>query len=254
MNTKILLLLALIFSFQVFSQEQTIEADYETHVFMDPDMIINKIPSQYRSQVDASIREEIKKGISMDYKLLTDGKQSEYQLQPKVNNSQGVDGIILNQLSSQDKGALIKNLDSLSFLKEVDVMGAKYLIKGKLTITDWKISNETQMVGGYAAIKAEGTANDSIKVTAWFCPKIPVKDGPDRAFGLPGLILKASYTINNIDFTTNVVKIAIRKQKLKLKKISSGKIVTQREFDEEMKNLEKKMSEMHDSGGVDKED
>lgn len=254
MKSKIILLLTLTFSFQLFSQEEkNFEIGYETLVFMNADMVINKIPVQYRTQVESSIREEIKKGISMEYKLLTNGKQSEYQLQPKINNSQGVDALILNQLTSQDKGALHKDLDSLSFIKEYDIIGTKYLVKGKLTITNWEILNENEMVGEYPTRKAVGIANDSIKVTAWFCSKIPIKDGPDRVFGLPGLILKASYTINNIDYVTKVTKITSRKERIKLKKMTSGKIVTQSEFDKEMVELENKMKEMQ-SGGVDKDD
>lgn len=248
---RIFLFLILGYSTISIAQDQrNLEVDYLTKLYLDVDMVMNKIPAQYRSQVGNSIREEIKKGISIEYKLLTNGKKSSYQLQPKINNSQGIESMILNQLSSQDKGALYKDLDSLSFIKEYDIMGSSYLVKGNLTITNWEILKETKMIAGYAARKAEGVAQDSIRVEAWFSPKIPLKDGPERTFGLPGLVLEVSYDLNGSRYITSMVKIKIRKEEIKFKKIASGKIVSQSEFDQEMKNLEKKIREMH-GGGVD---
>ena len=54
---------------------------------------------------------------------------------------------------------------------------------------EWKLTNETQTIIGYKCQKAtcRFRGRDFI---AWFAPSIPVKRGPWKFGGLPGLILK----------------------------------------------------------------
>jgi len=65
----------------------------------------------------------------------------------------------------------------------------------------WEISDEEKIIGNYRVRKA---TTESIeldrenpfyagKVTAWFCPDIPIPSGPARYYGLPGLIIELKY-------------------------------------------------------------
>lgn len=77
-------------------------------------------------------------------------------------------------------------------------------------------------------------------ITAWYTPEVPVNQGPDVYWGLPGLILEVS------DGTTITVctKIAINpKDKVEIKAPKKGKAITQKEFNE---TVVKKMQEMRD--------
>lgn len=106
-----------------------------------------------------------------------------------------------------------------------------------------------------AAEKSKDTANSSktnlmdqwempkeITITAWYAPEIPVNQGPENYWGLPGLILEVS------DGKTTILcsKIVLNsKEKVEIKPATKGKEVTQKEYDEIVKNKMEEMREMY---------
>lgn len=79
-------------------------------------------------------------------------------------------------------------------------------------------------------------------ITAWYAPEIPINQGPDKYWGLPGLILEVN------DGTTILLcsKIALNvKEKADIKAPKTGKEVTQKEYDEIMKKKMEEMKEMY---------
>ena len=66
----------------------------------------------------------------------------------------------------------------------------KYVYEEPMNQLSWKISDSTTVILGYECIMAV-TDFHGRKWTAWFTPEIPVKNGPWKLEGLPGLILKA---------------------------------------------------------------
>jgi len=81
-----------------------------------------------------------------------------------------------------------------------------------------------------------------ITVTAWYSPDIPVSQGPENYWGLPGLILEVS------DGKTVILcsKIVINpKEKKEIKAPKKGKVVTQQEYD---KIVAEKMEEWREMG------
>ena len=62
---------------------------------------------------------------------------------------------------------------------------------------EWKLTNETQTIIGYKCQKAtcRFRGRDFI---AWFAPAVPVKRGPWKFGGLPGLILKVQKSIEPV--------------------------------------------------------
>jgi GLPGLI family protein len=66
-------------------------------------------------------------------------------------------------------------------------------------------------------------------ITAWYTPEIPVNQGPDKYWGLPGLILE----INDGKTVVLCSKIVLNpKEKAIIKPSTKGKIVSQKEFDD----------------------
>lgn len=81
-----------------------------------------------------------------------------------------------------------------------------------------------------------------ITITAWYCPEIPINQGPEGYWGLPGLIMEVN------DGKTNILcsKIALNiKEKAEIKAPTNGNKVTQKEFDE---TIMKKMEEFREMG------
>ena len=80
-------------------------------------------------------------------------------------------------------------------------------------------------------------------ITAWYTPEIPVSQGPEEYYGLPGLILEVS------DGKTTLLcsKVVINpKDKAEIKPLKKGEKVTKAQYSEIMI---KKMQEMQDMYG-----
>ena len=83
-------------------------------------------------------------------------------------------------------------------------------------------------------------------ITAWYCPEIPVNQGPENYWGLPGLILE----VNDGKTVILCSKIVLNsKERVEIKAASKGKVVTQKEFDETVKNKIEEMREMNSGPG-----
>lgn len=243
---KLFILSALIISTLAFSQEkkQFLEIDYQLEMVMDFDQIISNVPSEYRAMVEEPLRQELNRGIFIDYRLKTNGTESEYKMQTKINNDQSAAGMILSQISAMDKEPLYKDIDQQYFLKPYNV-GRAYLVKDSLADFQWKITREKEQIAGFDTYKATGVMNDSIAITAWYTPKINIKDGPDRVWGLPGLILKTEFEMMGSTMIITAKNVAVKEEKIKIDKPSRGKVLTEKEFYEEMMAMQEKMKEMY---------
>ncbi len=77
-------------------------------------------------------------------------------------------------------------------------------------------------------------------VTAWYTPEIPVNQGPDNYWGLPGLILE----VNDGKTVILCSKIILNpKNKTEIKAVNKGKVISQKDYDEV---VVKKMEEFRD--------
>jgi GLPGLI family protein len=177
-------------------------------------------------------------------------------------------------MMSATGGAQYKNVKDQKVLQEQEFFGKQFLINDSLQKLDWELGSETKTIGQYMCFKATAVKKDTsfdfssfgrrneekpkdstatekkdvepidasreIIVTAWYTPQIPVNQGPDVYWGLPGLILEI-----NADRTTILCsKIVLNpSEKETLKVPSKGKDVTQKEYEAIVK---KKMEEMRD--------
>ena len=87
-----------------------------------------------------------------------------------------------------------------------------------------------------------------ITVTAWYTPEIPVNQGPETYWGLPGLILE----INDGKTVILCSKVVLNpKEKADIKASTKGKVVTQAEYDEIVIKKMEEFREMNRSKGND---
>ncbi len=102
--------------------------------------------------------------------------------------------------------------------------------------------------------KKEGSDNplDEIEVpkeiivTAWYTPQIPVNQGPDDYWGLPGLILEVSANRTTILCSKIVLN---PEEKQDIKRPSKGKEVSKQEYNDIMKKKMEEMREMYGGRG-----
>ncbi|MNQ56155.1 hypothetical protein D3C85_702710 [compost metagenome] len=79
-----------------------------------------------------------------------------------------------------------------------------------------------------------------IIITAWYSPEIPVNQGPENYWGLPGLILE----VNDGRTTILCSKIVLNaKDKVEIKAPTKGKVISQKDYDE---TVIKKMEEFRE--------
>jgi GLPGLI family protein len=120
---------------------------------------------------------------------------------------------------------LTKNFAAEHSTDYIDMLGKTYIVDDTLHTPTWKILNQIKEVAGFICMKAETV--DTVKnqkITAWFAQDIPVMAGPERYFGLPGLILELD--INEGDVTIVASKVEFKKltNEFNLKKIKGKKI------------------------------
>ncbi len=163
-------------------------------------------------------------------------------------------------------GTYYKNVKDKSYSVDREFMGKEFLVKDSLPNLKWKIEAETRVIGGYNCFKATALKQVSktdfrnltpkkeetptakpvgetkktsfmdalempkeITVTAWYTPEIPVNQGPEGYWGLPGLILE----VNDGKTVILCSKIVLNpKVKAEIKAPTKGKLISQQDFDE----------------------
>ena len=85
-----------------------------------------------------------------------------------------------------------------------------------------------------------------IVITAWYTPEIPVSQGPEGYWGLPGLILE----VNDGRTTILCSKVVLNpKEKVEIKAVTKGKVVSQKEYDEAVMKKMEEWREMNQGPG-----
>ncbi|WP_417942690.1 GLPGLI family protein [Flavobacterium sp. RS13.1] len=178
-------------------------------------------------------------------------------------------------------GTFYKDVKSKTYTVDKEFMGKEFLVKDSLPKLNWKLEQETKQIGGYNCYKATAVKESSqtdfrnfrpknnddkkddakktsgdtktnfedsfeipkeIIVTAWYTPEIPINQGPENYWGLPGLILEIN------DGTTTILcsKIVLNaKEKAEIKAPAKGKEISQKEYDETVVKKMKEFREMN---------
>jgi GLPGLI family protein len=144
----------------------------------------------------------------------------------------------------------------------------KFIVTDTIKKFNWKLSNETKTILGYACRKAttkskkpkmktititsNGESDSStikksdddtkvaeIEVVAWYCEALPSNIGPDVFCGLPGAILEL--TIDNGITKFEATEIVKTTKPSVLKKPTGGKEITAAQYEIEMAEMFKNM-------------
>ncbi len=183
-------------------------------------------------------------------------------------------------------GKHFKDVKSKTYTIEKEMMGKEFLVKDSLPKMDWKMTGETKQIGSYTCFKAtavqpasksdfrnykmkkEDKKDDKAKaeadktkvtnlldsvempkeveVVAWYTPDIPVNQGPENYWGLPGLILEVTSGKTTMLCSKVVLNPKDRKD---IKEPTKGKQVTQAEFDEIVAKKMEEMQQMYQQRG-----
>lgn len=224
------------------------------------------------------IQDRMKGMFEKTFILSFDKTTSVYREEEKLDapgQSQFGGGVKMMSSMMGGGGTFYKNIKEKKYAVDKEFMGKEFLVKDSLPKLAWKMGSETKEIGGYKCFKAtavravsksdlrniklkdekkeptksaakEKTTNiieefempENITITAWYAPEIPVSQGPENYWGLPGLILEA----NDGKTTILCSKLVLNpKEKVTIKAPTNGKVISQKEYDE---TVVKKMEEL----------
>jgi GLPGLI family protein len=227
-----------------FAQGFTGRAYYKSTSQFSIKMDSTKMAPEQIAQIQASL----KKQMEQNYILSFNQTESTWKKEESLGGgpaTASAGGAVFMVATSGEGSTLYKNIADQSFLEQQDMMGKAYLVKDMLEPVEWELSNETKKVGNYTVQKASYTrivdskrfstgmtemenVKDTLQVTVWFTPEIPVAHGPENFFGLPGLILE----VQNQGRTLICEKIELNPSAdpVVIERPSKGKEITQVEF------------------------
>lgn len=120
--------------------------------------------------------------------LVIQGKRSSYvkiEIEEELSDDAGPEIVIVSPTYSDENHAVFKDFTQRRMIEVKDFLSKSYRIEENLPKYNWKLEQQTKEIMGLKCYKA--IVGDSI--VAWFCPDIPVNDGPDIYCGLPGIII-----------------------------------------------------------------
>jgi GLPGLI family protein len=131
-----------------------------------------------------------------------------------------------------------RNFEKNTMNDALEMLGKVYLIEDSLQAPNWKILNDIKDVAGHICMKA--MIQDTVKkqkIIAWFAQDIPVSAGPERLYGLPGLIL--ALDINDGAVTVEASRIESKKltTELDLPKKQKGKKINEIAYQEMLRKF-----------------
>jgi GLPGLI family protein len=227
-----------------FAQGFTGRAYYKSSSNFSIKMDSTRMAPEQMAQIQASLKKQMEQNYILSFNQTESTWKKEESLGGgPVTASAG--GAVFMVATGGEGSTLYKNIADQSFLEEQDMMGKAYLVKDMLEPVEWELSEETKKVGNYTVQKASYTrivdskrfstgmtemenVKDTLQVTVWFTPEIPVSHGPENFFGLPGLILE----VQNQGRTLICEKIELNPSAnpVVIERPSKGKEITQAEF------------------------
>lgn len=249
MKTRLFLLsMSLLLSLSINAQSFSGRATYKTHRKMDLE-----IDSTASNEMRKQIEEQMRRTFQKTYTLNFTKDESTYRENEKLNSpskkpASGGGVVIMAFGGSANNNITYKNLKEVRYSNKRDLMGKLFLIKDKLPKYDWVLTGETKNIGTYTVYKATWTREEenlSISMnngetkeekkkekrttTAWYTLDIPVSNGPEEWWGLPGLILE----INDGQETIVCSEIVLNpSEKIIIEEPEKGKVVTQDKYEE----------------------
>ena len=250
----------LLISFSVLAQDFKGIAIYQSKTKLDIQLDSTQIPKERLND----FKEMLKSQMEKKFVLIFDKFAGIYKEEEKLEQP-GRGG--MRMMGAFNQGIYYKNLKEKRYVRQIESFSKEFLIKDSLKPYEWKLEEESKMIGEHLCFKATATKEvrnirmgppqqkneeDSkqneepktkiITVTAWYTPEIPINNGPSDYWGLPGLILELSEE-NTVFLCTEITLNA--KDAIDVKEPEKGKEVTQKEYDQIMEDKMKEMQEMY---------
>lgn len=187
---------------------------------------IDKVKNNKKNQEYGSFLSGIDAEREDSFLLVIKDRLSSYErMEPdeELTDDAGPSIVLVSPGYSEEEHSTYKDMNHKSMTEVKDFQGKAYTIETPMPDYRWKILKESKDIMGLKCYKA--TLQDS--VVAWFCPEIPVNEGPNTYCGLPGIIL-------DLEDGTDIYRcIGINTRSAKnVAPVRKGKQVTAKEFED----------------------
>lgn len=256
---SIIILLAFLISVGGYSQNFTGKAIYKTHRKMD--FKIDDGKGAPNADMQKQLQTQLMKQFQKTYTLNFNKSESVYTQNEELSSPQVQTGGMQIQIMGSGGGTdvLYKNIVDRRYVNKTEISGKRFLIKDALEDYGWEATGETKNIGSYTCYKAtrkreeertsfsmtdgekeERKETVTIETVAWYTPQVPISNGPEEFWGLPGLILE----VQDGNLTIVCSEIVLNpSEKIEIEEPKKGKKVTQEEFDKIMDDHSKEMME-----------
>ncbi|MFK8162511.1 MAG: GLPGLI family protein [Lewinella sp.] len=132
-------------------------------------------------------------------------------LKPEVNETEEGTSVSYD-FSTEHRWPMHTDVTNEEVLQEVILFSRgknqEYLVKEKKFPVRWKLTQEEKNIGSILCRKATGFFRGR-EYIAWYAPEIPVRLGPWKFEGLPGLILEIYDTRKHVFFSATSVQLPL---------------------------------------------
>lgn len=106
--------------------------------------------------------------------------------------------ININRIMAGGDGISYNDFSRMYHIRQTKVFGEtkRLITKPSYTASKWILKNETKVINGYHCKLAVKEKLNNKFVKLWYTEDIPVKHGPSRFSGFPGLVVKIEDTLN----------------------------------------------------------
>lgn len=262
MKSIILSILVCVSAFaKAYSQQLEGIATYQTQRSID---IKLDSTAGISNDMQKMFQEQLRKQFQKEFTLTFNQNEKSW----KENESLGkpaapAGGAVIVMSGGGGNEILYHNIKEQTFKKTNDLMGKLFLVEDTLKKPEWKLEKEVKNIGQYTCFKAtlteEATTNiiiggreqeETKKITnvttAWYTLDIPVEQGPDRFWGLPGLILE----VNDGKMSMMCTKVVLNpKDEVVIIQPKKGKKINAAEFEKISKEKAEEMMERYQTNG-----
>ena len=242
------------------------------------------VTPEMRTMIEERMKKMFEKTFILNFDKSASIYKEEEKLDPTAQSGGGM-RMMMNSMTGGG-GTFYKNVKEKNYTVNKEFMGKEFLVKDSLPSLKWKMESETRVIGGYTCYKAtaikEASKSDfrnlrpkdddkkpvtdtktedkekktnfmegmdmpkEITITAWYTPEIPVNQGPETYWGLPGLILE----VNDGKTIILCSKVVMNtKEKAEIKAPTNGKEISQKDYDETVIKKMKELQEMNQGQG-----
>jgi GLPGLI family protein len=227
----LLLLFVLIYTNSQAQKDFQGMAVYESKTSMADFKVRMEGNKNINPEMQKMMEERMKKMFEKTFILNFDKSASIYKEEEKLDANPQGGGFRMMSSMTGGGGTFYKNVKDKTYTVDKEFMGKEFLVKDSLASLNWKMEAETRVIGGYTCYKATAVKEASktdfrnfrpkkeeepkkdadkpaeakktnfmdavelpkeITITAWYTPEIPVNQGPEGYWGLPGLILEVN--------------------------------------------------------------